>query len=274
MAVELIAFGGDKRMDGLLGAARKAGFGCRHVKGEEELRTLGAQTDVIVLPWPKWKSGAQVTGSEMDAKEVLETLPSCAMLMGGGVEERDFPHVKQVFDPSQDEALLTLNAKLTAEGALAMLLQSPDGAMIGKTCVITGFGRIARALAVRLAAMEVFVIVCARNEQQMLLAHRMGAHPVPLDKLTQAAAQADIVLNTVPARIFGSDALAQMKPGVRYIELASAPYGADPELAAHLGVGMEIMGGIPGKYAPLQAGEALFGAMMRALTQSGMKEDA
>ena len=62
-----------------------------------------------------------------------------------------------------------------------------------------------------------------------------------------------------------------MHPGIRFIELASAPYSADPEQAAKLGVSMEIMGGIPGKYAPMEAGEALFDALDLAMKTEGRK---
>ncbi len=273
MSVELIALGGDSRMNGLLRAARRAGFACRHVLTMEELKESTERTAAVVLPWPRSFAGEAVSGTAMEKEAVLRCLPPCDVLMAGGLNARDVPGADLLVDPSRDEAFLTFNAKLTAEGAIAALLGS-SGAIIGKTCLITGFGRIARALAQRLIALEAFVIVCARNEGQMQLAHRMGAHPVPLAQIAAAGAQADIVINTVPARIFTGEVLAQMKPGLRFIELAGVPYGADPEQAASLCVSMEIMGGLPGKYAPEQAGEALFGVLERAMrrTQEGEAE--
>jgi len=263
--VQLIAFGGDLRMNGLLRAARRAGFACDHVREKRELGALKQHADVLVLPWPRSFAGGMLFGTQIDERTLLDALPSGDLVMAGGVKAQDFPRAGQVFDPSGDEELLLLNAKLTAEGAIAALLNGGRDALMGKCCLITGFGRIAQALTQRLTAMEMFVIVCARNEGQMQLAHRVGAHPVPMRELAFAAMQADYVINTAPARLFGSEALAQMKPGVRYLELAGVPYGADPEQAAHLGVSMEIMSGLPGKYAPERAGEALFDALSRVL---------
>ena len=265
MDVRLIIIGGDMRMNGLARAAQRSGYASEQVKTEKELLELSGSADAAVLPWPRSFLGDRVLQTDIARDTLLEHLPACEYLMGGGLDGGGFPQAKRIVDPAKDEMLLAVNAKLTAEGATAALLTGYPDALMGRTCLITGFGRIAQALTRRLAALELFVIVCARNEQQMRMAHNLGAHPVPLQQLSSAAAQADIVLNTIPARVFGSDALAQMKPGVRYIELASAPYGADPELAAKLGVSMEIMSGIPGKYAPERAGEALFDALARAM---------
>ncbi|MBR5224721.1 MAG: NAD(P)-binding domain-containing protein [Clostridia bacterium] len=272
--MHLIAVGGDQRMKGILRAARKSGWQCTHILREEELEGLPDRARVVVLPWPKSFASSKVAGSDISREMLLERLPACDVLMGGELSGMDFLLADRVFDPAGDEKLLGLNAKLTAEGAVAALLGSSHDAQIGKVCLITGFGRIAQALAKRLCALEMFVIVCARNEQQMQLAHKMGAHPVPLCRLSEACAQTDVVMNTVPSRIFTGEALAQMKPGARFIELASAPYGADPEQAAQMGVSMEIMGGIPGKYAPDCAGEALFDALLRAMKEEDGKEEA
>lgn len=266
--MEMIALGGDRRMNGLLRAARRAGFSCRHVREDAELDALPETTDIVVLPWPRSFSGGELSQTTISKDRVLECLPGCEVLVGGGLDPKEMLDTKKIFDPGGDALFLEENAKLTAEGALAALM-ADGGALMGKTCMITGFGRIGRALAQRLCAMEAFVIVCARSEGQMQQAHRMSAHPVPLREIASAAAQAEIVLNTVPARVFAAQTLSQMKPGVRMIELASAPYGADPELAAQMGVRMEIMGGVPGKYAPEAAGEALFRSIERFLRCDG-----
>ena len=258
-------------MNGLLRAARRAGFSCQHIKTREELETLQQSADVVVLPWPRSVVGGCLAHTQIKVEELSDYMPLSDVLLGGELSEELIGSAKAVVNPSRDEEFLVENAKLTAEGAIAALMSS--GALMGKTCLITGFGRIAAALTQRLCAMEMFVIVCARNEAQMRRAHQLGAHPVQLDQIASAGAQADVVINTVPARVFTAEALAQMKPGVRFLELASAPYGADPEQAAKLGVSMEIMGGLPGKYAPEQAGEALFRSLERFMRQREAKKE-
>lgn len=264
----MIALGGDRRMNGLLRAARRAGFSCRYVKEEAELDTLPEEVDVVVLPWPRSFLDGELAHTKIPKDRAMEHLPRCSVLVGGRLDAKEVQGAKALFDPGDDELFMEENAKLTAEGAMAALM-ADGGALMGKTCMVTGFGRIGRALAQRLCAMEAFVIVCARSEAQMQLAHRMDAHPVPLREIATVAAQAEIVLNTVPARVFAAETLAQMKPDARLIELASAPYGADPEMAAQMGVRMEIMGGVPGKYAPEAAGEAMLRSVERFLRRTG-----
>ena len=105
----------------------------------------------------------------------------------------------------------------------------------------------------------------------MQAAHAAGAHPVPLTQLPGAAPAADLILNTVPARVLGEEALRAVRPDALLIELASAPYGEDLAVARALGVRVEVESGVPGRYAPLDAGAALFDAALRRL--KGEKRD-
>ena len=183
----------------------------------------------------------------------------------------DVPQAGQTLEPGGDELFLRTNAALTAEGAICRAMQRMERALLGSTCLITGYGRIGRALCARLGAMGAFVIVCARSEGQMQAAHAAGAHPVPLAELTGAVGAADLILNTVPARVLGEEALRAVRPDALLIELASAPYGEDLAVARALGVRVEVESGVPGRYAPLDAGAALFDAALRRL--KGEKRD-
>ena len=51
------------------------------------------------------------------------------------------------------------------------------------------------------------------------------------------------------------------------IELASAPYGLNMQKAVKLGLRVCVESGLPGRYAPLDAGEALFDALITAMTK-------
>ena len=47
------------------------------------------------------------------------------------------------------------------------------------------------------------------------------------------------------------------KKGAKYIELASAPYGMELELAKNMGVVVQLEAGIPGRYFPESAAKAI-----------------
>ena len=269
--MRLAAYGGDARMLGALEAAKKAGWETAYICREEDAPQAGKWADAVMLPWPHSFRDGKLTGTEIAREKALELLPSCGVLLhGGGVTVQELACAKRTLDPTHDEGLLLVNAQLTAEGAIARAMGRQGRALLGSTCVVTGFGRIGQALVRRLTALEAFVIVCARNEAQMRRAHELGAHPLPLERLAQACAQADVIFNTVPSRILNEAALTHIGRETLLIELASPPYGADPEAARRLNVNMVIEGGLPGRYAPMDAGAALFHALQREITgQSG-----
>ena len=269
--MRLVAFGGDARMLGALEAAKRAGWETAYVCREEDAPQAGTWADAVMLPWPRSFEDGKLTGTQFPRERVLELLPACGVaLHGSGVTGQKMPGARLAFDPAHDEALLRVNAQLTAEGAIARAMERPGRALLGCTCVVTGFGRIGQALTVRLTSLGAFVIVCARNEAQMRRAHELGAHPLPLERIAQACAQADVIFNTVPARILHEAALARIGGETLLIELASPPYGADPETAKRLNVRMVLAGGLPGRYAPMDAGAALFEALQqRVMEQDG-----
>ena len=262
--MRLIAFGGDARMLGALEAAKKAGWDTTYVCKEEELESICQTADAVLLPWPHSFRDELLAGTTVSKERALSCLPDCMLAVhGGGVSAQELTAAQAAFAPSQDEAFLRANARLTAEGAIFRAMQRQGRALLGATVLITGFGRIAQELAVRLAALGSFVIVCARNELQMRRAHELGAHPVPLAQAASACRQADVIFSTVPAHVLGKNELDKVSPQALVIELASPPYGMNIEMARHMGVNVALEGGVPGRYAPMNAGAALFDALER-----------
>lgn len=266
--MQLIALGGDARMLGVLEAAEKAGWNTVYISGEQNLSDMPDHTDAVVLPWPHSFRDGMLCGTQIAKARTLERLCSCTLMIhGSGVDAQELPEAAYMFDPSKDETFLRANAKLTAEGAVFRAMQRQGRALLGATVLITGFGRIAQELTVRLVALGAFVIVCARNEMQMRRAHEMGAHPVPLSQVASACRQAEVILSTVPAHVLGKNELDKISPDALVIELASAPYGMNMEMARHMGVNAVLESGVPGRYAPMNAGSALFDVIERRLSQ-------
>lgn len=266
--MRLIAFGGDARMLGALEAAKRAGWDTDYICKEEDTKQTPSHTDAVLLPWPHSFRDGLLVGTTLSKEKTLACLPVCALVIhGGGVNAQELPKAERAFDPSQDEAFLRSNARITAEGAIFRAMQRQGRALLGATVLITGFGRIAQELAVRLVAMGSFVIVCARNELQMRRAHELGAHPVPLRQAASACRQADVIFSTVPAHVLGKNELDKIPPEALVIELASPPYGMNVEMARHMGVNVALEGGVPGRYAPMNAGAALFDVLERQLAE-------
>ncbi|MBQ7887062.1 MAG: NAD(P)-binding domain-containing protein [Clostridia bacterium] len=266
--MKLIALGGDARLLGALEAAKKAGWDTAYICKEEDIEAIPKNCDAVLLPWPHSFRDDLLCGTQIGKERVIKSMPACTLaLFGGGVSAQELTKAQNAFDPSRDEAFLRANARLTAEGAIYRAMQRQGRALLGATVLITGFGRIAQELAVRLVAMGSFVIVCARNELQMRRAHELGAHPVPLSQASSACRQAEVVFSTVPAHVLGKSELDRIAPDALVIELASPPYGMNIEMARHMGVNVVLESGVPGRYAPMNAGAALFDVLERRAAQ-------
>lgn len=151
------------------------------------------------------------------------------------------------------EELTLKNAGLTAEGAAQLITSRSDKAVSGSTFLITGWGRVAKACAKLFKAMGGKVCIAARREEARLEAKSYGYDTAGFINLN-AINNADIIVNTVPERVFGTDELKALRKGSWILELASKPYGLDFDMAKDLGVTAVLGAGLPGKYTPEKAG--------------------
>ena len=136
--------------------------------------------------------------------------------------------------------------------------------------LVTGYGRFGRALAKRLKALGADVWVAARREEQRLAARSDGMRAASLLELPALAGRMDMVLNTIPARVLGTEALAALPKGAWLLELASAPYGFDRDAAARLGLNVEVLPALPARYAPQSAARALKQVSLELLREASL----
>ncbi len=82
-----------------------------------------------------------------------------------------------------------------------------------------------------------------------------------------ALPMADIILNTVPARLFDEALLDRMRPDGLLIDLSSKPGGVDLEAAKRLGRRVVWALSLPGKVAPVTAAEIVRDTVYHILTE-------
>ena len=218
-----------------------------------------AWAESVVLPLPSERDGllnAPLSSFKSPCAPLLSFAAPGTRVFAGGAGEELRSACRRGGLPLTDllrrEDYALRNAELTAEGAVALLLQG-EGALRGSEVLIAGFGRIGRRLAAKLLALGAHVTVLARAPEDRALAEILGCRA--LKSLAEAPAP-DAVVNTVPAVIFGQAELVGFGEA-RLLELASAPYGFDREAARSLGKRVELCSGLPGKCAPLAAAEAM-----------------
>lgn len=171
----------------------------------------------------------------------------------------------KLLDYGRREELLAANAVATAEGAVGVLLAETDWALWGKRALVTGWGRVAKALAPRLRGLGMDVTVAARKPGDRAWAGSWGFRPADTEKLAEALRGCMVVVNTVPALLLTASRLAELEPDSVVLDLASAPGGTDFEAARAFGIRALTAPGLPGKWAPLTAAEAVKNAVYNIL---------
>ena len=225
--------------------------------------------DCLLLPLPCEKRGAlNAPFSEWrgPASALVETAKPGTPVLAGAPGETLREACRRLDLPLTDyaagEDFALQNADLTAEGALQLLLERLPRALKGSRVLIVGYGRIGQALAEKLLSLGAGVTVAARREEARTRAEEQGCRALKLREAAQSGF--DAVVNTVPAVLFREEELGRFG-GALLLELASPPYGFDPEAAQGLGREILLASGLPAKTAPESAAEAIRQSVYRAL---------
>lgn len=171
----------------------------------------------------------------------------------------------RLIDLSSDPEYVLFNAHLTAEGAVAAAMQASERALTGSMCLVIGYGRIGRRLSLLLHALGADTAAAARRETARESIRQDGISAFSMDELPALLRRAHFIFNTAPAPILPEPLLRLVRPDAQLMDLASPPYGFDLSLARSLSLNAVRENGLPGRYCPLSAGEALLKAVRLAL---------
>ena len=167
--------GGDLRQRCLLRQLRGLGFPAsayRVPDAEDSAPDLSGclrGANILILPMP--------AGGGVPLADILDAAEPGALICGGMLDPAEAllqARGISFYDYAKDEALLLQNAELTAEAALALLLERLPGPLAGSRILLCGFGRIGKLLARKLKALGADVTVSARKAQALELARILG----------------------------------------------------------------------------------------------------
>jgi len=229
----------------------------------------GADCAVFPLPAQRGKRlNAPLCEGQYSLEALLPLIPAHTPVCAGNAPElrsRCAALNLPFYDYFEREDFAVLNANLTAEGAVGLILHHSKTALLGKRVLICGFGRIAVLLALKLRALGAIVIVAARSSPQKAWASCIACDVIDTD--LKAAADIDFAINTIPQQIFGQAELSMLE-GATLLELASPPYGFSQEAAASLGMSLILAPGLPGVCAPESAGEIIRDTIYKIMEES------
>lgn len=216
---------------------------------------------IVILPLPCSSDDIHLN-CEFSDKPLLEEIFSCLCDRNKVYGGKLTPYIKGLADRSgvlvtdilEDEGFSIKNAYLTAEGAISVALQQSRVGLSGLNCLVIGYGRIGKCLAYLLRQMGAKVTVSARKDSDLAWIENYGYTPVQTKDVVENTHEFDIVFNTVPVRMIKAESLSHKS---LYIELASTPYGVNPEEVMNSGKQFLLAASLPGKISPVAAGKII-----------------
>ena len=141
---------------------------------------------------------------------------------------------------------------LTNEGAIAIYKESSDKAILGANILITGFGKIGKALCSTLKNMGAKVTVCVRSSINQAQAETIADKVIDFSSIN--CSKYDVIFNTVNAVYFTKKEIDTFKNDTIYIELASFPGGIDKHYAKSKNINIIVASKLPSRYSKETAG--------------------
>ncbi len=219
--------------------------------------------ECVILPLPATRDGLHPTSQEgaghmPSFSALFSYAPEEALFLGGQIPpalmQEAAAHGLRLLDYYTGDGIVQKNALATAEAAVTMAAAALPVTLRESAALVTGYGRIGRAIVHLLCAHGARVTVYTRSPQGQEEARAAGAevHAYPLcpDQDTR------VVFHTAPAPLWQEEALAALAPGALLYDLAGG--GADSAAAARHGIKLPPARGLPGRYAPESAGRYIY----------------
>ncbi|MDD3692816.1 MAG: dipicolinate synthase subunit DpsA [Oscillospiraceae bacterium] len=230
--------------------------------------------DFIILPMPVSTDGttlnAPFSRTRISLDQVLNAVRPSQHLVGGAITQEVRTEIEsrglKISDYLHREELAIHNAVPTAEGAIQLAMEELPITINGSCCLITGYGRVGRALSRLLNALGANVTVAARRFSDLAWADTQGCTPVELAHFKDAGCF-DVIFNTIPALIFNRDVLSSLDKNTLLIDLASRPGGVDFNAAAELQIKTIWALSLPGRVAPKTAGQIIKNTILNMIKE-------
>ena len=157
-----------------------------------------------------------------------------------------------LYNIMQNERFQAVNSRLTAEGALMLMIEHSIKSISDCNVLVLGFGRMGSAVANLLNKLNVSLDIATTSSVRP--AYAFANNVVPMQDFDFSPY--DIVINTVPLDVVNDADLMSMKKDTVYIDLASKP-AINLEYARYLGVDANIYPALPAKTCPYSAARAM-----------------
>lgn len=191
-------------------------------------------------------------------------------------EWKEFFHKYEIpfVDFMEEEAVVLANAEVTAEAAVAELIFHSRYSIRNEKYIVTGYGRCAKAVAAKIAALGGNVTVLARSTRDRKAAKADGHNASDFAYAPEEAYGTRGVINTVPAPVVTESMIREMHKDTVIIDIASKPGGTDRKAAEKYHIPVTEALGLPGIYTPKSSAKILADCVIRhTLPEDVRKEE-
>lgn len=233
----------------IAGASAALTHAGRYLQKAGMLISPSASWDVrhLLLDVPSFRPG-----SDFNIDTVLSSLPKNITVWGGNLNHSSLEGYRCV-DLLKDEQYLLKNAYITAECTFELIRPMLSKPWPDNNVMIIGYGRIGKYLIQILGQTGCRITVVSRDLSPV---HR--AVKVSLEEALDRLSDFDIIINTAPAAILGSD------------DLSNCGYCLKIDLASVKGIaGDDVIWarGLPGRCAPEQSGMLIAQTILRIMKE-------
>lgn len=164
---------------------------------------------------------------KFDLKELgkIQNLPTNTVVFGGNLAEGiklELNKKKIKFiNLLNDENFVIKNAKLTAEGVLALVIGCGEKSIFENKVLILGSGRVGLAAASLFNKIKINADFAIFHENKLSVASFYCENVVFKDDLPKKIGDYDIIINTVPAKILDDEILNKINKKASILEIAS-----------------------------------------------------
>ena len=239
------------------------------------------KSSAVILPLPsfsgdKYMISSRICKEHVTLSQILYGMPKDAVLLGGKldsvVKNSASHHNIKVVDFFESEEFQIKNAIPTSEGAIEIAMRELPITIYGSRTLVCGYGRIGKILSLMLNKLGAKVYVSARSDSDLAYIEALGNTAVRYTDNTfySAAGIADVVFNTVPNKILDKTVIENMSRCKLIVDLASGAGGTDFDSAEKKGITCIHALALPGKVAPVSAGEILGDCILSILLKRGV----
>lgn len=164
------------------------------------------------------------------------------------------------FNLMDDEDFVLKNAILTAEGTLADIILNTSKSIFDCSILILGSGRVAKAVAVLFNKLGLKFDMSMRDNFKLLESQLVCTNAVDWKDYKSQLKNYDIVINTIPVKLFDKSDAPNFKAGSVLFELASVKCLQDfePEHFKYV-----FCPALPSKYTPESAGKLIYEYLLK-----------